>query len=413
MCHQEMSCSLGCFSAPVASLNVICLCIDLSLSRKCSDTFGLDLCFLLQPSCSVLPCHPGCHFTVPPFVSCKPYLFLLLLFLSSCFACTLYPAPSSPCWVWLRTPINSCTANPFLVCPPIAQSSPGVTPESRFLNLPEHPVMAGAGTSTESTEDPLHLCPAVPPNMGTPPRSTSQGLLSWERPAGAISRSRRQPAREGPGDIPAWTWKERPSSVLMIPATAGSCGRGGQLAGRRRGDLPASTWGQSMDSQRKHGTAESHQGKTEKSTFPSLRWNWRWSRRPGIGVADSTLRNTDLTIRATRHAGWHVTSSSMMLNLEMTIGGMRQEPTKRQDTGDTPPLLMLWARGRLDTASETQVTKWWGRHACVGDGPLRAPYCCVTYVWCLWRCFSPVSICKGYTGNLAQVSPWCSRILIH
>lgn len=96
-----------------------------------------------------------------------------------------------------------------------------------------------------------------------------------------------------------------------------------------------------MDSQKKHGTAESHQGKTEKNTFPSLRSNWKQSRRRGIGVADSTLRNIDLTIRATRHTGRHVTRSSMMLNLEMTIGGVRQEPTKGQDTGDTPPPLML------------------------------------------------------------------------
>lgn len=157
----------------------------------------------------------------------------------------------------------------------------------------------------------------------------------------AISRSRGQPARGNPGDIPALTWKERLSTVPMITAIAGSCGRGGQLAGRRRGDLSALTWSQSMESQNKHGTAESHQGKTEKNTFPSLRWNWRRSRRPGIGVADSALRNTDLTIRATRHSGQHVTRSSMMLNLEMTIGGVRQEPTKRQDTGDTPPPLML------------------------------------------------------------------------
>lgn len=156
----------------------------------------------------------------------------------------------------------------------------------------------------------------------------------------AISRSRGQPAWEGPGDIPALTWKERLSTVPTITAIAGSCGRGGQLAGKRRGDLSAWTWSQSMDSQ-KQGTAESHQGKTEKSTFPSLRWSWRRSRRAGIGVADSTLRNTDLTIRATRHTGCHVTRRSMMLNLEMTIGGGRQEPTKGQDTGDTPPPLML------------------------------------------------------------------------
>lgn len=157
----------------------------------------------------------------------------------------------------------------------------------------------------------------------------------------AIRRSGRQPAREGPGDIPALTWKERLSTVPMITATAGSCGRGGQLAGRRGEDLSVLIWSQSMDSQRKHGTAESHQGETEKSTFLSLRWNWRRSRRPGIGVADGTLRNTNLTIRATRHTGWHVMRSSVVLNLEMTIGGVRQEPTKQQDTGDTLPPLML------------------------------------------------------------------------
>lgn len=157
----------------------------------------------------------------------------------------------------------------------------------------------------------------------------------------AISRSRRQPAREGPGGVPALTWKERLSTVPMITAIAGSCRRGGQLAGKRRGDLSALTWSQSMDSQ-KHGTAESHQGKKshqETSTFPSLRWSWRRSRRAGIGMAD--LRNTDRTIRATRHTGRPMMRSSMILNLEMTIGGVRQEPTKGQDTGDTPPPLML------------------------------------------------------------------------
>lgn len=96
-----------------------------------------------------------------------------------------------------------------------------------------------------------------------------------------------------------------------------------------------------MDSRRKHGTAESHQGKKEKSTFPFSTWNWRRSRTPGIGVAGSTLRNRNLAIRATRHTGWHVTRSSVMLNLEMTVGGVRKDSTKGLDTGDTPPPLML------------------------------------------------------------------------
>lgn len=272
--------------------------------------------------------------------------------------------------------------------------------------------MAGAGTSRESTEDPPHLCPVVPPNTGTPPPRAVWGLLNWERPAMAISRSGRQPAREGPGDMPALTWKERLSTVPMMTAIAGSCGRGGQLAGRRRGDLWVLTWSQSMDSQRKHGTAESHQGKTEKSTFRFSRWNWRRSRRPGIGVAGSTLRNRSLAIRAIRHTGWHVTRSSMMLNLEMTVGGVRQEPTKGRDMGDTPPPLMLWARGRLETASGIQVTKWWGRCVSVWGWTFACPIlvseiCLASF----GRCFPPVSTCNVYTGNLAHISPWFSRIL--
>lgn len=347
----------------MASLKVVCLPIDLSLSRKCSDTFGLDLCFLLC-ACCLLCCSASqaaislCPLLYPASLICPCYYsFFLRLHFQHLMSSSLI----SLLWVWPRTPINPCSTNPLLVCPPVAQSSPGVTPESRFLNLPEHTVMSGAGTSTESTEDPPHLCLAVPPNMGTPPQRAVGGLLSWGRPAKAISRSRRLPAREGPGDIPALTWKERLSTVPMITAIAGSCGRGGRLAGRRRGDLSVLTWNRSMDSQRKHGTAGNHQGKREKSTLASLRWSWRQSRRPGVGVADSTLRNTNLALRATRHSGWHVTRSSMMLNLEMTIGGLRQEPTKGQDTGDTPPPLMLWARGRLEAASETQVTKWWER----------------------------------------------------
>ena len=73
----------------------------------------------------------------------------------------------------------------------------------------------------------------------------------------AIGRSGNQPAREGPGDIPAFTWKERLSMAPMTTAIAGSCGRGEQPAGRSLGDLSVLTWSQSMNSQTRHGTAES------------------------------------------------------------------------------------------------------------------------------------------------------------
>lgn len=155
----------------------------------------------------------------------------------------------------------------------------------------------------------------------------------------ATGRSGNQPVREGPGDLPALTWKERLSVVPTTTAIAGSRGRGEQLAGRRLGDLSVLTWSQSMDSQTRHGTAESQQGKREKSTFLFLRWNWRLSRRPGIGAVASwcALKNTNLVIRAARHTGRCMTRSSMMLNLEMIIGGVRKETAKGQDTGDLPP----------------------------------------------------------------------------
>lgn len=49
------------------------------------------------------------------------------------------------------------------------------------------------------------------------------------------------------------------------------------------------------------------------------------------------LKNTDLVIRATRRAGWGKMRSSVMLNLEMIVGGVRRETAKGQDTGDVPP----------------------------------------------------------------------------
>lgn len=155
----------------------------------------------------------------------------------------------------------------------------------------------------------------------------------------AISRSGNQPAREGPGDLQALTWKERLSAVPVTTAIAGSHGRGEHLAGRRTGDLSVLTWSQSMDSQTSHGTAESQQGKTEKGTFLFLMWNWRLSRRPGIRVATRwcALKNTNLIIGATRHMGQCMTRSSMMLNLEVIIRGVRRETAKGQDTGDVPP----------------------------------------------------------------------------
>lgn len=154
-----------------------------------------------------------------------------------------------------------------------------------------------------------------------------------------IVRSANRPAREGPGDIPALTWKERLSVVPTTTATAGSCRRGEQLAGRRLGDLSVLTWSQSMNSQTRCGTAESQEGKTETNTFLFWRWSWRLSRRPGVAAAASlhALKNTNLGIRATRHTGWGKMRSSMMLHLEMIVGGVRRETAKGQDTGDVPP----------------------------------------------------------------------------
>lgn len=126
----------------------------------------------------------------------------------------------------------------------------------------------------------------------------------------------------------------------VTAAIAGSCGKGERLAGRRLGDLSVLTWSQTVGSQRRHGATESQRGKTEKSTFLFFRWNWRLSRRPGVRVAASwrILKNTNLVIRATRRTGWCVTSSSVMPNLEMIVGGVRRETAKGQDTGDIPPL---------------------------------------------------------------------------
>lgn len=159
----------------------------------------------------------------------------------------------------------------------------------------------------------------------------------------AIGRSGNQPAREGPGDIPALTWKERLSTVSMITAIARSCGRGERPAGRRLGDLSVLARSQSMDSQTRRSAAESQQSKTEKSTFLFLRWNWRLSRTPGIGAAACwcALKNTNLVIRATHHTGWCMMRSSVMPNLEMIIGGVGRKTAKWQDAGNTPPPHML------------------------------------------------------------------------
>lgn len=96
-----------------------------------------------------------------------------------------------------------------------------------------------------------------------------------------------------------------------------------------------------MDLQTRCSTAESQQSK--KSAFLFLRWNWRLSRRVGIGVAARwcALENTDHVIRASCHTGWCMMRSSMMLNLELIVEGVRRETTKSQDTGDIPPPHML------------------------------------------------------------------------
>ena len=230
-----------------------------------------------------------------------------------------------------------------LFVPLIAQSTPGVTPESRFLSHAGPAVVAGARAGGESAEKHPRLCPMAPRDAGIPPRRVAGGLLNQARPAMAIGRSGNQPARGGPGDLPALTWKERLSVVPTTTAVAGSRGRGEQLAGRRPGDLSVLTWSQSMNSQTRRGTAESRQSKMEKSTFLFLRWNWRLSRRPGIGAAASWCapRNTNLVIRAAPHTGRCVTRSSMMLKLEMIIGGVSRETAEGQDTGGLPPPRML------------------------------------------------------------------------
>lgn len=108
MCHQEMSCSLGCFSAPVALLKVICLHIDLSLSRKCSDTFGLELCFLLQPCCLL------CSAASQAAISLCPLLYpegLICPCYYSFFHHAL-PAFSAPCIKLSHLPALSLASNP-------------------------------------------------------------------------------------------------------------------------------------------------------------------------------------------------------------------------------------------------------------------------------------------------------------
>lgn len=218
-----------------------------------------------------------------------------------------------------------------------------MTPESRFLSLAGHAVVTGTRACRESTEKHPCLCPAVRSNTGIPPWRIIRGLLNRGKSAVAISRSGNQPARADPGDIAALTWKERLSAAPMTTAIAGSGRRGGHPAERRLGDLSVLTWSQSMDLQTRRGTAESQQGKTEKSAFLFLRWNWRLSRRLGIGAAASSCarENTNHVIRATRHTGWCMMKSSMMLNLELIVGGVRRETTKSQDTGDIPPPHML------------------------------------------------------------------------
>lgn len=261
----------------------------------------------------------------------------------------------------LLTQLTPAPLTRSLFVPPVAQSTLGVTTETRFLSVTGHAVVTDACTGGESTENCPHLCLNTL-NMGIPPQSIVGGLLSWLRLAMFIRGIGNQTVREGRGDIPALTCKERLSMAPMTTATAGSCRRGKQPAGRKLGDLSVLTWSQSMESQTKHGTAESQQGKTEKSAFLFLRWNWRLSRRPGIRVAASwcALKNINLAIGATCHIGWHMTRSFVMLNLETIIGGMRRETAEGQNTGDLPPPYTLWPRKRLETASETQVTKWWG-----------------------------------------------------
>lgn len=219
------------------------------------------------------------------------------------------------------------------------QSTPGVILGSRFLSLPGHVVMIGTHIGRESATKHTRLCPTEPPNTGTSLQRIVTALLNQARPLMAIGRGRNQPARVGLGDLPASTWKERLMVVPISRAAAGSCRRGGQPAGRRLGDLSALTWSQSVDSQTRHGAAESQQGKTEKSVFLFLTWSWRPSRRPGVGAAARwcDLKTVNPAFGAALHTGRSMTGGSGTLNSKKIIGGVRRETAKAQDAGNLPP----------------------------------------------------------------------------